>query len=171
MRTFCANSLSIRQCSDFAFPGSASFFSSVVACVSKLLTISPKSGTTSILKPHSQTTKGNSWSNFFILLTLLAFFPQMEWKINKSVFNFANKITSAFLTSNPQIIQGNMTNWKITRFGHASEGGGNTRINNEIRSSLSRKRITLSLKYLRTLNNFAILFLYSRFFLFPIHFL
>jgi GNAT superfamily N-acetyltransferase len=51
------------------------------------------------------------------------------------------------LTSNPQIIRGNMKNWKITRFGHASRGRGNTRINNEIRCSLSRKRITVSLQY------------------------
>jgi len=52
------------------------------------------------------------------------------------------------LTSNPQIIRGNMENWKITRFGHASKGKGNTRINNEIRGSLSRKRITVSLQYI-----------------------
>ena len=51
------------------------------------------------------------------------------------------------LTSNPQIIRGNMENWKITRFGHASKGRGNTRINNEIRGSLSRNRITVSLQY------------------------
>jgi len=43
-----------------------------------------------------------------------------------------------------------MDNWKITRYGHASRGKGNTRINNEIRSSLSRKRITVSLKYVPT---------------------
>jgi hypothetical protein len=48
----------------------------------------------------------------------------------------------------PQIIRGNMANWKITRFGHASKGRSDTRINNEIRNSLSRKRITVSLKYI-----------------------
>jgi GNAT superfamily N-acetyltransferase len=57
------------------------------------------------------------------------------------------KVPFYILTSNPQIIRGNMENWKITRFGHASKGRGNTRINSEIRSSLSRKRITVSLKY------------------------
>jgi hypothetical protein len=51
------------------------------------------------------------------------------------------------LTSNPQLIRGNMENWKITRYGHASRGKGNTRINNEIRNSLSRKRITVSMQY------------------------
>jgi GNAT superfamily N-acetyltransferase len=51
------------------------------------------------------------------------------------------------LTSNPQIIRGELKGWKITRFGHASHGQGNTKINNEIRDSLSRKRITVSLLY------------------------
>ncbi len=51
------------------------------------------------------------------------------------------------LTGNPQVIRGNMANWKVTRFGHAGIGRGNTRINNEIRGSLSRKRITVSLQY------------------------
>ena len=58
------------------------------------------------------------------------------------------KVPFYILTSNPQIIRGNMKNWKITRFGHASKGRGNTRINNGLRSSLSRKRITVSLQYI-----------------------
>jgi GNAT superfamily N-acetyltransferase len=74
--------------------------------------------------------------------------------VGKRLLNFvANIYTSQtkapfyILTSNPQIIRGNMTNWKITMYGHSSKGRGNTRINNEIRSSLSRKRITVSLQY------------------------
>jgi hypothetical protein len=50
-----------------------------------------------------------------------------------------------------------MENWKITRFGHASRGRGDTRINNEIRSSLSRKRITVSLKYDSTIGEIGLL--------------
>ena len=57
------------------------------------------------------------------------------------------KIPFYILTSNPQIIRGNMENWKITRYGHASKGRGNTRLNNELRGSLSRKRITVSMQY------------------------
>jgi hypothetical protein len=56
-------------------------------------------------------------------------------------------------TSNPQIIRGNMGNWKITRFGHASKGRGNTRINNGLYSSLSRNRITVSMQYIPTIAN------------------
>ena len=74
--------------------------------------------------------------------------------VEKRLLNFIaelytsqTKIPFYILTSNPQIIRGNMQNWKIMRLGHASKGQGNTRINNEIRSSLSRKRITVSLQY------------------------
>ena len=64
------------------------------------------------------------------------------------LYTLQTKIPFYILTSNPQIIRGNMENWKIARYGHASRGRGNTRINNEIRNSLSRKRITVSLAYI-----------------------
>jgi GNAT superfamily N-acetyltransferase len=74
--------------------------------------------------------------------------------VGKRLLNFIaehysaqTKIPFYILTSNPQIIRGNIENWKITRFGHASKAKENTRINCEIKSSLSRKRITISLKY------------------------
>jgi GNAT superfamily N-acetyltransferase len=74
--------------------------------------------------------------------------------VGKQLLNFIAELYTSqtkmpfyILTSNPQIIHGNLKNWKIARFGHASKGRGNTRINNEIRSSLSRKRITVSLQY------------------------
>ncbi len=79
--------------------------------------------------------------------------------VGKRLLNFIaelyasqTKVPFYILTSNPQIIRGNIKNWKITRFGHASKGREDTRINNEIRNSLSRKRITVSLKYV-CLNN------------------
>jgi len=77
--------------------------------------------------------------------------------VGKRLLNFIaelytsqTKVPLYILTSNPQIIRGKMKNWKITRFGHARKGRGNRRINLEI-SSLSRKRITVSLKYVPTL--------------------
>ena len=74
--------------------------------------------------------------------------------VGKRTLNFIAELYSSqtkmpfyILTSNPQIIRGNMENWKITRFGHASKGQENTRINNGIRTSLSRERITISLRF------------------------
>ena len=75
--------------------------------------------------------------------------------VGKRMLNFIaelyasqTKLPFYILTSNPQIIHGELGNWKVARFGHASKGRSNTRINNEIRGSLSRKRITVSLRYL-----------------------
>jgi len=74
--------------------------------------------------------------------------------VGKRLLNFIAELYTTqtkqpfyILTSNPQIIKGNLKNWKIKRFGHASRGKGNTRINNEIRQSLSRKRVTVSMQY------------------------
>ena len=76
--------------------------------------------------------------------------------IGKRLLNFIAELYTSqtrmpfyILTSNPQIIHGNMKNWKIFRHGHASRGRGDTRINDEIRSSLSRKRITVSMRYVQ----------------------
>jgi hypothetical protein len=64
------------------------------------------------------------------------------------LYTSQTKMPFYILTSNPQIIRGDLAGWRITRFGHASKGRGDTRINNEIKSSLSRKRITVSLQYI-----------------------
>ena len=80
--------------------------------------------------------------------------------VGKRLLNFIaelytsqTKVPFYILTSNPQIIRGNMENWKITRFGHASKGQENTRINSEIQAILSRKRITVSMQYIPKLTN------------------
>jgi GNAT superfamily N-acetyltransferase len=74
--------------------------------------------------------------------------------VGKRLLNFIAELYTSqtripfyILTSNPQIIRGNMENWKITRYGHASKAKENTRINSEIRRSLSRERITVSLQF------------------------
>jgi GNAT superfamily N-acetyltransferase len=75
--------------------------------------------------------------------------------VGKRLLNFIAELYSSqtkmpfyIVTSNPQLIRGNLSSWKITRYGHASKGRENTRINNEIRSSLSRERITVSINYI-----------------------
>ena len=63
----------------------------------------------------------------------------------QSLLNFIAELYSSqtkmpfyILTSNPQIIRGNMKNWQVARFGHASKGRNDSRINSEIQGSLSR---------------------------------
>jgi GNAT superfamily N-acetyltransferase len=77
--------------------------------------------------------------------------------VGKRLLNFVAELFTSqtslpfyILTSNPQIIHGSLKNWSIIRFGHASEGTGNTRMNSELRSSLSRNRITVTLRYIQT---------------------
>jgi GNAT superfamily N-acetyltransferase len=72
--------------------------------------------------------------------------------IGKRLVNFIaelytsqTRISFCILASNPQIIRRNMENWKITRVGHACKGKENTKMNNDIRDSLSRKRLTVSI--------------------------
>jgi hypothetical protein len=74
--------------------------------------------------------------------------------VSKRFLNFIAELYSSqtkmlfyILKSNPQIIRGEMRNCKVARFGHASRGKKDSRINSEIRNSLSRKRITVSLKH------------------------
>jgi len=67
----------------------------------------------------------------------------VTWKWDKGVLPFY------ILASNLQITSGSRENWRISRFNFASKGRENTRINNEIRSGLSRKRITVSLKFIK----------------------
>ena len=79
--------------------------------------------------------------------------------VGKHLLNFIAELYTSqtkmpfyILTSNPQLIRCDLRDWRMTRFGHASKGKGDTRINNEIKDSLSRKRITVSLQYMKSLN-------------------
>ena len=76
--------------------------------------------------------------------------------IGKRFLNFIAELYASqtkmpfyILTSNPQMIRGKLGRWKVTRYGHASTGNrGDTKMNDEIRGSLSRRRITVSLRYI-----------------------
>jgi GNAT superfamily N-acetyltransferase len=65
------------------------------------------------------------------------------------LYSSQTKLPFYLLTSNPQLVRGDMNNWRLTRFGHASKGRSNTRINKELKRSLSRGRITASLQYIQ----------------------
>ncbi len=95
------------------------------------------------------------WSNYYRVSRLVVLPDYQGIGVGKHLLNFIAELYTSqtkmpfyILTSNPQIIRGNMEYWKIARFGHASQGQGNTRINCELRNSLSRRRITVSLKYM-----------------------
>jgi GNAT superfamily N-acetyltransferase len=64
------------------------------------------------------------------------------------VYSTQTKLPFLIVTSNPQLIRGNVEGWKVSRFGHASRGREDTRINNELHRSLSRNRLTVSMQYI-----------------------
>jgi hypothetical protein len=77
-------------------------------------------------------------------------------KYDNGAVCFANQNALYILTSNPQIIRGGMKNWKVASFGHASKGRNNSKINDGLRGSLSRERITVSLQYFQASNQNSI---------------
>ena len=74
--------------------------------------------------------------------------------IGKRLLNFiADLYTSQIhlpfylITSNPQLVHGNLARWKVKRAGHGSHGRESTRINLEIAKTISARRLTVSLEY------------------------
>ena len=75
--------------------------------------------------------------------------------IGKRLLNFIAELYTSqvnlpfyLVTSNPQLVHGNLSNWKIKRVGHCSHGREDTQINRELLKSNSKRRLTVSLEYL-----------------------
>ena len=75
--------------------------------------------------------------------------------IGKRLLNFIAELYTSqvnlpfyLVTSNPQLVHGNLGNWKIKRVGHGSHGREDTRINRGLLKSNSKRRLTVSLEYL-----------------------
>ena len=74
--------------------------------------------------------------------------------VGKKLLNFAAELYTSqthlpfyLVTSNPQLIRGNLNFWKIKRVGHGSHGNEDTRINMELLNSNSRRRLSVSMIY------------------------
>ncbi len=75
--------------------------------------------------------------------------------VGKRLLNFIAELYTSqldlpfyILTTNPQLIHGSLSNWKVKRVGHISGGRTDSRINREIRSSISKNRLTVTLQYI-----------------------
>jgi len=71
--------------------------------------------------------------------------------VGKRLLNFIAELYTSqislpfyLVTSNPQLVRGNLGPWRIKRVGHGRE---NNRINLELAKSISRRRLTVSLEY------------------------
>ncbi len=75
--------------------------------------------------------------------------------IGKRLLNFIAELYTSqvnlpfyLVTSNPQLVRGNLGNWRVKRVGHGSHGREDTRINRELLKSSSKRRLTVSLEYI-----------------------
>jgi hypothetical protein len=53
----------------------------------------------------------------------------------------------ARVTSNPQLVRGNLGNRRVKRVGHGRAGREDTRINSELTKSNSKRRLSVTLLY------------------------
>jgi GNAT superfamily N-acetyltransferase len=93
--------------------------------------------------------------NFFRVSRLVVLPDYQGIGVGKRLLNFIAELYTSQLnlpfylvTSNPQLIRGNMGNWKVKRVGHGSHGREDTRINREISKTNCRRRLSVSLQYI-----------------------
>jgi GNAT superfamily N-acetyltransferase len=96
-------------------------------------------------------------ANYFRVSRLVVLPDYQGIGVGKRLLNFvANLYTSQInlpfyiVTSNPQLIRGNIDPWKVKRVGHGSHGREDTRINREISETNCRQRLSVSLEYIPT---------------------
>jgi GNAT superfamily N-acetyltransferase len=63
------------------------------------------------------------------------------------LYTSQTKLPFYIVTSNPQIIKSKNSRWQISRFGHANMGRSASKINDGLSDSLSRNRLTATMKY------------------------
>jgi GNAT superfamily N-acetyltransferase len=93
-------------------------------------------------------------ANYFRVSRLVVLPDYQGIGIGKHLLNFIAELYTSQLnlpfylvTSNPQLVKGNLGCWRLNRIGHGSHGREETRINQELVKSTSRGRLTVSLEY------------------------
>jgi len=93
--------------------------------------------------------------NFFRVSRLVVLPDYQGIGVGKRLLNFIAELYTSQLnlpfylvTSNPQLIRGNMGDWRVKRVGHGSHGREDTRINREISKTNCRRRLSVSLQYI-----------------------
>ena len=94
--------------------------------------------------------------NYFRVSRLVVLPDYQGIGIGKRLLNFVAEFYTSQLpeipfylvTSNPQLVRGNLDHWRVKRVGHGSAGRNDSRINREIRNSNSKRRLSVSLQYI-----------------------
>ncbi len=76
--------------------------------------------------------------------------------VGKRLLNFVAELYTSQLnlpfylvTSNPQLVRGNLDHWIVKRVGHSGHGRNDSRINRGLIKSASKGRLTVTLQYVR----------------------
>jgi GNAT superfamily N-acetyltransferase len=94
-------------------------------------------------------------SNYYRVSRLVVLPDYQGIGVGKKLLNFIAELYTSqvnlpfyLVTSNPQLVRGNLGNWRVKRVGHGTSGGEDTRINRELTQSNSKRRLSVSLQYI-----------------------
>jgi GNAT superfamily N-acetyltransferase len=93
-------------------------------------------------------------ANYFRVSRLVVLPDYQGIGVGKKLLNFIAELYTSqvnlpfyLVTSNPQLVKGNLDHWKVRRVGHGSHGRNDTRINRGLVRSNSRRRLSVSMIY------------------------
>ena len=93
-------------------------------------------------------------ANYFRVSRLVVLPDYQGIGLGKRLLNFIAELYTSqinlpfyLVTSNPQLVRGNMGNWRVKRVGHGTAGSEDTRINKELTKSNSKRRLSVTLQY------------------------
>jgi GNAT superfamily N-acetyltransferase len=99
-------------------------------------------------------------SNYFRVSRLVVLPDYQGIGLGKRLLNFIAELFTSqinlpfyLVTSNPQLVRGNLGNWHVKRVGHGTAGSEDTRINSELTKSNSKRRLSVTLQYMPKLKS------------------
>ena len=94
-------------------------------------------------------------SNYYRVSRLVVLPDYQGIGLGKRLLNFIAELYTSqinlpfyLVTSNPQLVRGNLGCWRVKRVGHGTAGHEETRINSELTKSNSKRRLSVSLQYI-----------------------
>ena len=99
-------------------------------------------------------------ANYFRVSRLVVLPDYQGIGLGKRLLNFIAELYTSqinlpfyLVTSNPQLVRGNLGNWRVKRVGHGTAGSEDTRINSELTKSNSKRRLSVTLQYIPKLKS------------------
>ena len=96
-------------------------------------------------------------ANYFRVSRLVVLPDYQGIGLGKRLLNFIAELYTSqinlpfyLVTSNPQLVRGNLGGWRVKRVGHGTAGSEDTRINSELSKSNSKRRLSVTLQYIPT---------------------